>query len=126
MMTIERFHEVRRARGCPWDAPDTWFTSPVLWMAWRCQKPFRVSVRTRLKATRTQRDATYQRDGYRCLLCGSDKALTVDHIVPVVFGGNNHRDNLRTVCSPCNGAHFKEHHAALLAAAVDAPEAAAA
>lgn len=50
----------------------------------------------------------YSRDGYRCLLCGAGRPLTVDHEVAIVNGGTNDLSNLRTLCRPCNsrkGAH---------------------
>jgi len=50
------------------------------------------------------------RDGFRCLCCGYGKQRTqlhVDHISPSYHGGNNHFDNLQTLCKPCNGPEGK-------------------
>lgn len=50
------------------------------------------------------------RDGFRCLCCGYDKQRTqlqVDHIAPSYLGGNNHFDNLQTLCKVCNGPEGK-------------------
>jgi len=50
------------------------------------------------------------RDGFRCLCCGYDKQrprLQVDHISPSYHGGNNHFDNLQTLCKGCNGPDGK-------------------
>ena len=50
------------------------------------------------------------RDGFRCLCCGYDKQrpqLQVDHISPSYHGGNNHFDNLQTLCKVCNGPDGK-------------------
>jgi superfamily II DNA or RNA helicase len=50
------------------------------------------------------------RDGLRCLCCGYGKQKTqlqVDHISPSYHGGNNHFDNLQTLCKPCNGPEGK-------------------
>jgi hypothetical protein len=121
------YYAMRDQPGCPWDAPRDWFVSDVTWMAWRCRRPLRVAegrgqARTRLMATRTQRERTYRRDGFRCLFCGATSRLTVDHVVPVIFGGNNAPNNLRTLCECCNGSHFTAHHAPLLACAALAPE----
>lgn len=44
----------------------------------------------------------FARDGYRCLLCGASRPLTVDHHVAIVNGGTNDLTNLRTLCRPCN------------------------
>jgi hypothetical protein len=50
------------------------------------------------------------RDGFRCLCCGYGKQRTqlqVDHISPSYHGGNNHFDNLQTLCKACNGPEGK-------------------
>ena len=50
------------------------------------------------------------RDGFRCLCCGYGKQKTqlqVDHISPSYHGGNNHFDNLQTLCKTCNGPEGK-------------------
>lgn len=43
-----------------------------------------------------------RRDGFSCSLCGADKDLTIDHIIPVSRGGNNNIDNLQILCRSCN------------------------
>lgn len=112
------YYERRNVPGCPWDAPQEWFVSLTFWMAWRNRTPLRVAEgrdvqRRRWKPTRALRERTYQRDGWRCVFCQRETSLTVDHIVPVCFGGTSHPSNLRTVCDPCNRTHFNEHHQAL-------------
>lgn len=50
-----------------------------------------------------QRFFIFRGDRFRCRICGaSGVPLEVDHIVPVSRGGSNARDNLQTLCSPCN------------------------
>lgn len=44
----------------------------------------------------------YQRDGHRCVTCGTDQDLSIDHILPVSKGGTNDLANLQTMCRPCN------------------------
>lgn len=48
------------------------------------------------------RTLVYERDGYRCVLCGTDESLSLDHIWPWSRGGRDTPDNLRTLCIPCN------------------------
>lgn len=46
-----------------------------------------------------------RRDESKCVLCGNgaqNTALVIDHIKPVVDGGDNNIENLRTLCKPCN------------------------
>lgn len=46
-----------------------------------------------------------KRDGFKCTLCGktaNDTILMIDHVIPVVRGGKNDLDNLRTLCRECN------------------------
>lgn len=52
-------------------------------------------------ATRTR---IMERDGYRCKRCGTQKALSIDHIIAVVNGGSDQDDNLQTLCGPCNSS----------------------
>lgn len=44
----------------------------------------------------------YKRDQYRCVYCGSEKDLTLDHVLPKSRGGVNSWDNLVTCCRKCN------------------------
>ena len=39
---------------------------------------------------------------YRCLCCGEQKPLTVDHIVPISRNGSNDIDNIQPLCRSCN------------------------
>jgi 5-methylcytosine-specific restriction endonuclease McrA len=43
-----------------------------------------------------------ERDGLRCVYCGSTKALSVDHVTPRSWAGSNAPRNLVAACSPCN------------------------
>lgn len=46
----------------------------------------------------------FKRDDYKCLCCGKDHSLSLDHIIPVNNGGLNRLGNLQTLCSPCNSS----------------------
>lgn len=59
------------------------------------------------EAARRRRPAVLRRDSYRCCRCGfggqdKQRALTVDHVVPVAQGGNSKLPNLQTLCLNCN------------------------
>jgi len=50
----------------------------------------------------------YRRDGYACLYCGkpggeNGVTLSVDHVLPVEMGGQDHMHNLAACCRSCNG-----------------------
>ena len=51
---------------------------------------------------RISRRAVFARDRHRCQYCGSERHLTVDHVVPRSKGGPDTWDNLVTSCAPCN------------------------
>ncbi len=53
------------------------------------------------QSTRTR---IMERDEYRCVACGEHRGLTVDHIHPVLLGGNDDDENLQTLCAPCNAS----------------------
>jgi 5-methylcytosine-specific restriction endonuclease McrA len=58
--------------------------------------------RNRASLTKAQRQELYERDGFRCVTCGSTTDLTADHIIPVAKGGTKDLDNLQTLCGACN------------------------
>lgn len=46
----------------------------------------------------------HARDNWRCLECGGDEDLTLDHIWPWSLGGQDTKENLRTLCRSCNSS----------------------
>jgi CRISPR/Cas system Type II protein with McrA/HNH and RuvC-like nuclease domain len=52
-----------------------------------------------LRANRTR---IYKRDNHQCVYCGSNKNLTLDHVMPKSRGGSNDWTNLVTSCFKCN------------------------
>lgn len=64
------------------------------------------------RIAKTHRELIYKRDNYKCLCCESRKALTIDHITPVVMGGKYEADNYQTLCKSCNmrkGARVRDY-----------------
>jgi len=53
---------------------------------------------------RTIRAEVYERDGHKCLKCGTPEDLTLDHILAISKGGKWTVKNLQTLCSKCNNA----------------------
>lgn len=48
------------------------------------------------------RENVFRRDGYQCQYCGTNKELTLDHVVPKAKGGSTAWNNLVTACKRCN------------------------
>ena len=48
------------------------------------------------------RTAVYDRDGWACVTCAATQDLTLDHIYPYSVGGLDTKENLQTMCRPCN------------------------
>ena len=48
------------------------------------------------------RDKVWNRDGGKCVQCGSNKDLEFDHIVPHSEGGANTYRNVQLLCESCN------------------------
>jgi 5-methylcytosine-specific restriction endonuclease McrA len=53
---------------------------------------------------RTVRLAVFERDGGRCVECGSRFDIQYDHVIPVALGGASTAENLQILCAPCNQA----------------------
>lgn len=59
-------------------------------------------VAQRFIGKRKIREFIFNRDGNICLNCGTDKDLSIDHILPIKKGGDNIISNLQTLCKRCN------------------------
>lgn len=56
----------------------------------------------RIMIQKPTRTLIYQRDDHTCQYCGSQKKLTVDHVIPRSRGGQDTWENMVVACSPCN------------------------
>lgn len=48
------------------------------------------------------RKAVFDRDGGRCVQCGSNFDIQYDHIIPFAMGGSSTLQNLQILCAGCN------------------------
>jgi len=60
------------------------------------------SDRRRQPIVREVKLAVFERDGGRCVQCGSNFDLQYDHIIPVSMGGATTDANLQLLCATCN------------------------
>ena len=60
-------------------------------------------VRRPLPMRRLTRREAFLRDRFRCQYCGKEgRDLTLDHVVPRVYGGKHEWENVVAACSHCN------------------------
>ena len=52
--------------------------------------------------TQKVKDKVWNRDGGKCVECGSNENLEFDHIIPHSKGGANTYRNIQLLCEPCN------------------------
>lgn len=75
------------------------------YQAWMGKKSFVATVKVKRVKRAPQIDALVKRDGTGCFFCAvelTDDTMTLEHLVPICHGGNNHISNLTLACEPCN------------------------
>ncbi len=82
----------------------TWFVrSPNLVIAVPQHIRLTIASTERIwKIPPVNRREVLKRDNHSCQYCGSNKRLTLDHVIPVSKGGGHKWDNVVTACEPCN------------------------
>jgi len=64
-----------------------------------------IKVNRLMHAIRFSRNNIFIRDSFSCQYCGDTGTagvLTLDHVIPVSFGGRKDWRNMVTACKPCN------------------------
>jgi hypothetical protein len=70
----------------------------------RIQTPYEKPLPKKAVIPQRLRKQVFERDAYRCCMCGTHVDLCVDHIYPESRGGTADLANLQTLCRPCNSA----------------------
>lgn len=89
------------------DNVDQHQTSTSRWPGWEKYIGKRPSVQVYKAKPKTVirqslRTAVFERDGFACKSCGAQHDLSVDHIIPESKNGPTTKENLQTLCQPCN------------------------
>lgn len=61
-------------------------------------------IMSREPISQAVKDMVWNRDGGRCVVCGSNQKLEFDHIIPFAKGGSNTYRNIQLLCEGCNRA----------------------
>lgn len=71
---------------------------------WHVVSPYEGYYRNAKKHTLSDelRQQVYERNAYTCQHCGATENLSIDHIIPVFYGGETELDNLQVLCRKCN------------------------
>lgn len=56
------------------------------------------------QVTWVQKVTAFERDDWKCVVCGSSGPLELDHARALMNGGDNSLDNLHTLCHDCHVA----------------------
>jgi 5-methylcytosine-specific restriction endonuclease McrA len=73
-------------------------------------------ARAERELSAAQRQAIFERDAWKCRICGTAEATQIDHIAGPTNGDINHPDNLQAVCDPCHRAKTRESFVSITSA----------
>jgi 5-methylcytosine-specific restriction endonuclease McrA len=72
------------------------------YLYWKSNEPRRKACKfTSLKEVK---DYIYLKYGKKCLCCGSENKLSLDHVIPIQKGGKDEIENLQPLCKSCNSS----------------------
>ncbi len=75
----------------------------IMWDNYRDEISYKgISYTKRQTISQAIKDKVWNRDGGKCVQCGSNEKLEFDHIIPHSKGGANTYRNLQLLCEPCN------------------------
>lgn len=98
-----RIHNLyERKHGGEWFNRDQATDDDLAWWGDSRTPPPRAEKGGKAKIKTSLRLKVYERDGFKCVYCGSKKNLSLDHVTPESKGGATVEGNLVTACKPCN------------------------
>ena len=68
---------------------------------------FNLHTTSSSEARRLWRRKIIEKWNHKCAYCGSEKKLTIDHVIPRARGGKDSAENMVCCCESCN--HNKAH-----------------
>jgi len=80
----------------------TWGALKKGWRIIPTQQQSNFNTPTRTGIPSAVKQYVWQRDGGRCVQCGSNEKLEYDHIIQVSKGGSNTERNVQLLCEHCN------------------------
>lgn len=102
-MCAGRIHNLyERKHGGRWFSRERAMEEDLAWFGDSRDAPPPEPSKSKAKIKNALRMKVYERDGFKCVYCGSRKQLSLDHVTPESKGGATSEGNLVTACRPCN------------------------
>ena len=110
----DRHPEINRKKASDWKKQNRQRNTANV-IAWSKQNKEKIAAwnrATRAKRRKAKRFLITQKDWqrlinryeHRCAYCGTSGALTMEHVVPLIRGGNHSVGNILPVCARCNSS----------------------